>query len=98
MRKSAKGSPPKSYAHHWWSAGLKDGKYCEQKRREKYYHEYLEDARALLTELGLIPIELTGPFEELYRRGFRLGYDNAVQQRERDKTFLPYRRKRAKLG
>lgn len=89
---------PKSYATHWWAAGLRDGKHCEQKRREKYYHEYLEDAQALLTELGLIPIELSGPFELLYRQAFRLGYDNARLQRERDKLFLPRPRSRAKLA
>jgi len=84
----SKQSPPKSYAIHWWSAGLKDGKHCESKRRERYYHEYLADAESLLRELGLLPFELEGPFRELYRRGFRLGYDNASQQRERDKTSL----------
>ena len=94
----SKQSPPKSYASHWWAHGLKDGKHAENKRRERYYHEYLEDAERLLTEIGLIPESLQGPFRELYRRGFRLGYDNAAQLRARGELFLPKPKRRAKLG
>ena len=89
---------PKSYALHWWRLGLRDGTHCERKRREKYYHEYLEDAERVLTELGLLSESLSGPFRELYRRGFRLGYDNASLQRERDKLFLTKPRRRGKLA
>jgi hypothetical protein len=94
----SKSSHPKSYASHWWALGLKDGKHCENKRREKFFSEYLEDAERFFRESGLLPETLEGPFRELYRRGFRLGYDNAAQQRERDKLFLPRPKKRAKLG
>jgi len=75
--------PSKSYVPHWWSLALSDGKHCENKRRERYYHEYLESAIGSLESAGLLPEALQGPFRLLYRRGFRLGYDNAALLRAR---------------
>ena len=89
---------PKSYASHWWKLALSDGANCERKRREKYFHEYLEDAERILGELGLIPEHLSVAFRELYRRGFRLGYDNAASLRARENLFLPRPKKRARLA
>lgn len=90
----AKPPPMKSYALHWWRRALDDGRLCENKRRERYFTQYAESAEIELTQAGLIPDGLDGPFRCLYRRGFRLGYDNAVLLRKR----LPNFRKHAKLG
>lgn len=95
-------APPKSYSPHWWSLALRDGKHCENKRRERYYHEYLEAAIEALESAGLLPESLQGPFRVLYSRGFRLGYDNAALFRARSmpakRSGLLRRGKRAKLG
>jgi hypothetical protein len=90
-------SPP-SLVPHWWRRALDDGQHCERKRRERWFSDYAEQAETDLESAGLIPDGLHGPFMLLYRRGFRLGYDNAALLRERDKTFLSRRRKRAKLA
>ena len=79
----------KSRAHDWWTRALADGKHCEQKRRERFFEEYLEQATR-----ALLPGELDGPFRLLYRVGFRLGYDNARRYRENANKFLPRPRKR----
>ena len=92
-------SPPvKTYVPHWWRRALDDGKHCENKRRERYFSEYAEAAWSDLESAGLLPDRLQGPFRLLYRRGFRLGYDNAALLREREKTSLPRWKKRAKLA
>ncbi len=90
--------PEKSYVPIWWRRALEDGAHCEAKRRERYFHEYLIDAEDSLNSAGLIPVELRGVFLFWYRRGFRVGYDNAALKRERDKAFLPRWRKKRKLG
>lgn len=82
---------------HWWRRALDDGSHCEAKRRERWFSDYLEAAESDLSGAGLLPVELIGPFTVLYRRGFRLGYDNARLKRERDKAFLPRFKRRAKL-
>lgn len=91
-------SPPKTYVPLWWRRALDDGAHCESKRRERWFHEYLEEAESALESAGLIPERLRGAFLFWYRRGFRLGYDNARLLRSREKAFLPRKRKRAKLG
>ena len=85
MKPSRKGSR----AHDWWQRALVDGKHCEQKRRERYYEEYLAQA-----EQSLLPGPLSGPFSLLYRMGFRLGYDNSKEARERG--LLPFKRRARK--
>lgn len=90
--------PPKSYVPLWWKRALEDGKHCENKRRERYFHEYLEEAESALESAGLIPERLRGVFLFWYRRGFRLGYDNAAHRRRQERAFLPRRKKRAKLA
>lgn len=90
--------PPKNYVPTWWKLALDDGKHCENKRRERYFVDYLEDAIRALESAGMLPVELQGPFRMLYRRGFRLGYDNAALMRTRNGPFLSRARKRAKLG
>ena len=90
--------PPKSYVPHWWRRALEDGRHCENKRRERYFVDYADDAERELTDAGLIPEGLDGPFRCLYRRGFRLGYDNAALLRKQDKQWLRRPKKRAKLG
>jgi len=90
--------PPKYYVPHWWRRALDDGRHCENKRRERWFNDYLEVAESDLEAAGLMPESLSGPFRLLYRRGFRLGYDNAALLRERDKAWLPRKKKRAKLG
>jgi hypothetical protein len=88
---------PPSLVPHWWRRALEDGEHCENKRRERWYSDYAEAAERDLEAAGLIPEEKRGAFWLLYRRGFRLGYDNAALKRERDKAFLPRPKKRAKL-
>lgn len=90
--------PPPSYVPTWWKLALEHGKHCENKRRERYFSEYLEDAIRALESMGMLPVELQGPFTVIYRKGFRLGYDNAALSRKRHKPFLSRSRKRAKLG
>lgn len=90
--------PPKSLVPHWWRRALDDGGHCENKRRERWFTDYFKAAEIDLAEAGFLPERLRGPFWVLYRRGFRLGYDNAALLREREKAFLPRRRKRAKLA
>ncbi len=90
--------PPPTFVPHWWRRALDDGRHCENKRRERWFGDYALAAETDLSNAGLLPDELIGPFTLLYRRGFRLGYDNASLQRQRDKAFLPRRRKRAKLS
>lgn len=90
-------SPP-SLVPHWWRRALDDGKHCENKRRERWFTDYFAAAESDLSAAGLIPPGSEGPFWLLYRRGFRLGYDNARLLRERENAFLPRYRKRAKLG
>lgn len=90
-------TPPKSLVPLWWRRALDDGKHCENKRRERWYSDYAEEAERDLEAAGLIPESLLGAFWILYRRGFRLGYDNALQARKRDKAFLSRRKKRAIL-
>lgn len=80
----------KSRASDWWRRALDDGKHCEQKRRERFFEDYLEAAT-----LALLPGELDGPFRLLYRMGFRLGYDNAREYRARADKFFPRPKKRA---
>lgn len=75
--------PPPTYVKHWWARALDDGKHCENKRRERYFSDYLAAAESDFESAGLLPQELGGPFRLLYRRGFRLGYDNAVLFRKR---------------
>lgn len=87
--------PPPSLVPHWWRRALDDGKHCEERRREKWFSEYLEESEKSFQESGLLPVELIGPFTLLYKRGFRLGYDNARLQRE---LGLPRFKKRAKLA
>jgi len=87
--------PVKSYVTHWWRRALDDGKHCENKRRERWFSDYFAAAEESLSSAGLIPPGLEGPFWLLYRKGFRLGYDNAALERKRS---LPYRRRRRKLG
>ena len=94
--------PPPSYVPYWWRRALDDGQHCENKRRERYFSDYLADAERDFEGAGLLPEELGGPFRLLYRRGFRLGYDNAAHMRARGE---PARRaglsrwgKRAKLS
>jgi len=87
--------PPKSYVPHWWRRALDDGAHCEAKRRERWFRDYFEEAEKSLSDTGLLPVELIGPFTVLYRRGFRLGYDNAALLRLRP---LPRFKKRAKLA
>lgn len=89
---------PPPLVPHWWRRALDDGKHCENKRRERWFIDYASAAESDLVNSGLLPVELIGPFTLLYRRGFRLGYDNAALLRERDKAFLPRRRKHAKLA
>lgn len=89
---------PPSLVPHWWRRALEDGKHCENKRRERWFSDYLEAAESDLEAAGLIPESLSGPFQFLYRRGFRLGYDNATLLRARDGTWLPRKKKRAKLA
>jgi len=89
---------PPSLVPHWWRRGLEDGSHCEAKRRERWFSEYALAAESDFSSAGLLPIGLEGPFSVLYRRAFRLGYDNAKLKRERDKKFWPRSRKRAKLG
>ena len=89
--------PPMSYVPHWWRRALDDGRHCENKRRERFFEEYLEAASESLQSAGLIPERLAGPFRCIYRRGFRLGYDNAAQLRQREKAWLPRRKKRVIL-
>jgi hypothetical protein len=86
------------YVPHWWRRALEDGSHCEAKRRERWFIDYSAAAESDLSSAGLLPVELIGPFTVLYRRGFRLGYDNAKLKRERDQKYWPKRRKRAKLG
>ncbi len=83
--------PPPSLVPAWWRRALSDGTHCENKRRERWFHEYLEAAEESLS----VPGDLIGPFQLLYRRGFRLGYDNARLLRARG---LPRFKKRAKLA
>ena len=90
--------PPKCYVPYWWRRALDDGKHCENKRREHYFHEYIRDAHDALKSAGLVPQTLSGVFRFWYRRGFRLGYDNAVELRKAERRFLPRKKKRAKLG
>lgn len=90
--------PPPSLVPHWWRRGLEDGRHCENRRRERWFQDYLESAESNFRESWLLPVELIGPFTVLYRRAFRLGYDNALLQREREKTFLPRFKKRRKLA
>ncbi len=90
--------PPKTYVPLWWRRALDDGAHCESRRRERYFHEYLEDAESALESAGLIPERLRGVFLFWYRRGFRLGYDNAAQLRAREKVWLRKPKKRAKLA
>lgn len=85
---------PPPLVPHWWRRALDDGKHCENKRRERWFSDYAIAAEEDLSNAGLLPVELIGPFTLLYRRGFRLGYDNARLLRERD---LPRFKKRAKL-
>ena len=87
-------APPKSLVPHWWRRALQDGTHCENKRREKWFREYLEEAESDLEAAGLIPESFSGIFRLLYRRGFKLAYDNALLLRQREKTFLPRRRKK----
>ncbi len=87
-----------SLVPHWWRRALDDGRHCENKRRERWFSDYAEQAETDLSGAGLLPVELIGPFTVLYRKGFRLGYDNARLQRERDKTSLPRFKKRRKLA
>lgn len=89
---------PPSLVPHWWRRALDDGRHCENKRRERWFSDYAEAAESNFLESGLLPVELVGPFTVLYRRGFRLGYDNARLQREREKTILPRFKKRRKLA
>ena len=89
--------PPKSFVTHWWRRALDDGRHCEAKRRENYFHEYLDAAEDSLESAGLIPESLNGVFRFWYRRGFRLGYDNALLSRERGSHYLPRRKKRVIL-
>lgn len=90
-------APPKSLVPHWWRRALDDGKHCESKRRERWFSDYLENAEESLTAAGLIPEGLDGPFRCLYRRGFRLGYDNAALLRAREGTWLSRKKKRVIL-
>lgn len=91
--------PPKTcYVPLWWRRALEDGSHCEAKRRELYFHEYLAEARDAFESAGLLPSKLEGVFRFWYRRGFRLGYDNARLKRERDKVWLRKPKKRAKLA
>lgn len=89
--------PPPSLVPHWWRRALDDGRHCENKRRERWFRDYLEEAEQSLSAAGLLPIELVGPFTCLYRRGFRLGYDNAALLRKQDRLYLRRPKKRAKL-
>jgi hypothetical protein len=89
--------PPKSYVTHWWRRALSDGAHCESKRRESYFHEYLEAAEESLQSAGLVPESLRGVFRFWYRRGFRIGYDNALLLRERGRGTLSRRKKRVIL-
>lgn len=90
--------PPKqNYVPHWWRRALEDGKHCENKRRERFFTDYFNAAESDFASAGLLPEELAGPFWLLYRRGFRLGYDNAVEERKRASRFLPRRKKQRKL-
>lgn len=89
---------PPSLVPHWWRRGLDDGKHCENKRRERWYTDYATAAESDLSNAGLLPVGLEGPFWLLYRRAFRLGYDNARLQREREKVWLRKPKKRAKLA
>lgn len=90
--------PPPSLVPHWWRRALDDGRHCENKRRERWFSDYAIAAESDFSDSGLLPVELVGAFTLLYRRGFRLGYDNARLLRERDKVWLRKPKKRAKLG
>ncbi len=83
---------PKSVALPWWQRGLTDGKTCARKRRAKYFEVY----RALATE-AIQPGELLGPFNVVYGRAFKYGYESERERRERENTFLPRPKKRVSL-
>lgn len=91
-------APPKSIVPLWWRRALDDGRNCENTRRERWFTDYFNTAESELTSAGLIPPGLEGPFWLLYRKGFRLGYDNALLERKRARHFLPRKRRRDKLG
>jgi len=83
---------PKPRAIHWWRRGLEDGKAACRKRRGRFFPLYLEKATEALN-----PGELLGPFEVIYTRAFRVGWDNYADYRERANTFLPRPKKRGTL-
>ena len=89
---------PPTLVPHWWRRGLEDGKHCEAKRRERWFQDYAIAAESNLSEAGLLPLGSEGVFHFWFRRAFRIGYDNARLQREREKKYWPRKRKRAKLG
>lgn len=84
--------PPKAQAIIWWQRGLIDGKDCARKRRGKYFSVYLEKAIA-----ALLPGDLQGPCECVYRVAFRYGYDAEKADRVRRNTFSPRPKRRGNI-